>query len=74
MSESAGWTGDGIRQKERTFEAPMIWRREHEAGVAFTAERAPAAPVPLEWARRLRDCETQKAALRRRIEELSGPE
>ena|SRR3712207_2472785 len=64
-----------VQQKERTYRARMIWRRENEAGVAFVGSGAEAAaPVPLEWARKLRDCETRNAALRRRVEQLSTAE
>lgn len=67
-----------IRQKERAFRARMVWRGETEAGVAFLdstaqpAERAQAAPIPLDWARKLRNCESQKAELQRRVAELSS--
>jgi|ERR671910_3306427 hypothetical protein len=65
-----------VRQKERTFRARMVWRRENEAGITFVGvgAEAAAAPIPLDWARKLRDCETQKAALRRRVEQLSSAE
>jgi PilZ domain len=66
-----------IRQKERAFRARTIWRGETEAGVAFLdnvaqpVERAETAPIPLDWARKLRNCESQKADLQRRVAELS---
>lgn len=60
-----------IERKERSFRARMVWRRNNDAGVAFVTEHVAAEPIPLEWAKRLRDCEAEKAALRRRIEELS---
>ena len=63
-----------IRQKERTVRVRMIWRRADEAGVIFLDESAASAPIPLDWARRLRDCEADKAALRRRVAELSTAE
>lgn len=66
-----------IRQKERAFRARLVWRGETEAGVAFLdevaqpAEHADAAPIPLDWARKLRNCESQKAELQKRVAELS---
>jgi hypothetical protein len=64
-----------VRQKERTFRARMVWRRENEAGIAFVGAGAEAASVvPFDWARRLRDCEAQKTALHRRVEQLSTAE
>jgi hypothetical protein len=66
-----------IRQKERAFRARLAWRGETEAGVAFLdavaqpVERPQGAPIPLDWARKLRNCESQKAALQRRVAELS---
>ena len=55
----------------RSFRARMVWRRVNEAGVAFLSEYEHAMPVPLEWAKRLRECEAEKAALRRRIAQLT---
>ena len=63
-----------VRQKERTFRARMVWRRQNEAGITFVGQDSAGAPIPLDWARRLRDCETQKASLRRRVEQLSNAE
>jgi hypothetical protein len=60
-----------IARKERSFRARMIWRAPNEAGVAFLNEYSHDVPVPLEWAKRLRDCEAEKAALRKRIAQLT---
>ena len=60
-----------IARKEHSFRARMIWRAPNEAGVAFLNEYNHDVPVPLEWAKRLRDCEAEKAALRKRIARLS---
>ena len=60
-----------IERKERSFRARVAWQGADEIGVAFLPDAAGAEPIPLEWARRLRDCETEKAALRRRIDQLS---
>jgi hypothetical protein len=49
----------------------MIWRAPNEAGVAFLSEYNQDVPVPLEWAKRLRDREAENAALRKRIKQLS---
>ena len=56
-----------ISRKERSFRTRMIWRKLNEAGVAFLNEYNDNVPVPLEWAKRLRDCEAENAALRKRI-------
>jgi hypothetical protein len=61
-----------IRQKERTLLARMVWRRADEAGIVFLSEKLAPAPIPLDWARRLHDCEADKAALRRRVAQLSA--
>jgi hypothetical protein len=60
-----------IARTERSFRARMVWRGVNEAGVSFLSEYEQAVPVPLEWAKRLRECETEKAALRRRIVRLT---
>jgi hypothetical protein len=60
-----------IARKERSFKARMVWRGANEAGVAFLGEFEQAVPIPLEWAKRLRECEAEKAALRRRIAQLT---
>lgn len=59
-----------IQRKEKCFRARMIWRRGDEAGVAFV-DPAASSVIPLDWARRLRDCEEQNAALKRRVADLS---
>jgi hypothetical protein len=46
-----------IARTERLFRARMVWRGANEAGVAFVSEYQQAEPVPLEWAKRLRQCE-----------------
>jgi len=60
-----------IARKERSFRARMVWRAPNEAGVVFLNEYDQDVPVPLEWARRLRECEAEKAALRKRIAQLT---
>jgi hypothetical protein len=61
-------------QNARTFRAKVIWRRAEEAGVLFLEPRPESAPVSLDLVRRLRQCEAEKAALQRRVEQLSTAE
>jgi hypothetical protein len=61
-----------VHKTERTFRARMIWQRAEEAGVVFLEPRPHSAPVSLDLVRRLRECEAEKAALQRRVEQLSG--
>jgi hypothetical protein len=60
-----------IAQKARSYRARMVWRGVNEAGVAFLSEYTQDVPVPLEWVKRLRDSETEKAVLRQRIAQLT---
>jgi hypothetical protein len=60
-----------IARRERSYRARMVWRGADEAGVAFLGEYEQDLPIPFEWARRLREAEAQKVALRRRIAELT---
>ena len=60
-----------LAHKERSFRARMAWRSIDEAGVEFLGENDNAVTVPLEWARRLRSSEVEKAALPRRVKQLS---
>ena len=60
-----------IARKGRSFRGRMAWRGGNEAGVEFLSEYVEAVPVPLEWAKRLRECEAEKAALRERIAQLT---
>ena len=64
-----------IARKDSAFRARMVWRGINEAGVAFLDEYTLSGAIPLEWAKRLRDCEAEKAVLRQRIAQLSesGP-
>jgi PilZ domain len=63
-----------VHSKERTFRARVVWRKADEAGVAFLEPRPQSAPISLDLVRRLRQCEADKAALRQRVEQLSGTE
>jgi hypothetical protein len=49
----------------------MVWRRVYEAGVAFLGEYNDEMPVPWDLAKRLRASEAEKAALRKRIAQLT---
>jgi hypothetical protein len=60
-----------IAHRERAYKARMVWRGANEAGVAFLGEHKQSAPGPIDWAKRLRDSEAEKAALRRRIAQLT---
>jgi len=60
-----------IERKERSFRARVAWQGSNEIGVVFMPEDVGAEPIPLEWAKRLRDCEAEKATLRRRVAQLS---
>jgi hypothetical protein len=60
-----------IARKDRSFRARMVWRGLNEAGVVFVSEYEQDVPIPLEWAKRLRECEAEKAALRKRLAQLT---
>ena len=60
-----------IDRVKQSFRARAVWRRADKAGVEFVTAPAAAEPIPLEWAKRVRDCEAEKAALSRRIAELT---
>jgi hypothetical protein len=64
-----------IPKQDQSFRARMVWQNTNEAGVAFStrqAHDAPSPPVPLDCFRRLKTCEAEKAALQRRVEELTA--
>jgi hypothetical protein len=63
-----------ITKRAETLRARILWRRDDEAGVAFLHHRPESSVVPLDLARRLRAHEAEKAALLRRIRELSSGE
>jgi PilZ domain len=50
--------------------ARIVWRRANEAGFAFRNPKQLDAPVPLDWAIRLRASERARKELRARIEQL----
>jgi hypothetical protein len=58
-----------IAKKNRAFRAKLVWRQANQAGLTFR----PASrnePVPLDWARRLRLCESERRELQSRIAQL----
>jgi hypothetical protein len=63
-----------IAKRDETLRARIVWRRGDEAGVVFRQLQPGSDVVPLTVARRLRACEAEKAALQRRVAELSSGE
>lgn len=68
-----------ITRKAESYRARMVWRQPGEgdapgeAGIVFLEPRAEAAPIPLDVARRLKKCEAERDALKRRVAQLSAP-
>ncbi|HEY0572199.1 MAG TPA: PilZ domain-containing protein [Enterovirga sp.] len=62
-----------IRQKGLNARARVVWRSATEVGVSFLAVSREAAGevIPLDLARRMRDLEAEKAALKQRVAALS---
>jgi PilZ domain len=60
-----------IAKKNRAFRAKITWRQANEAGLAFHPVKRDA-PIPLDWARRLRVCEAERRELQNRIVQLSS--
>jgi hypothetical protein len=58
-----------IAKKDRAFTARIAWRQANEAGLAFQSLEQDA-PIPLDWARRLRACEAERRELQGRIAKL----
>lgn len=60
-----------VSQKGISTRARIVWRTERDMGVVFLDE-APEAKgaeiVPLAYAKRLRDCEKEREALKRRLD------
>jgi hypothetical protein len=59
-----------ILRKSLTCQARIVWRNDREAGLAFRNPKQTSAPIPLDWAIRLRASERDRKELRRRIEQL----
>ena len=58
-----------IARKSRAFPAKITWRQAHQLGLSFQ-RRERDAPIPLDWARRLRACESERRELQNRIAQL----
>jgi hypothetical protein len=58
-----------IAKKDRAFTAKIAWRQANQAGLAFQSVQQDA-PIPLDWARRLRACEAERRELQDRIAKL----
>lgn len=59
-----------ILRKGLTCQARIVWRQANEAGLAFRNPKQTSAPIPLDYAIRLRNSERDRKELRRRIEQL----
>jgi hypothetical protein len=59
-----------ILRKSLSCQARIVWRQDNEAGLAFRNPKQTSAPIPLDWAIRLRASERDRKELRRRIEAL----
>jgi PilZ domain-containing protein len=59
-----------IRRRAFSCQARIVWRRANQAGFAFRDPRQSNAPIPLDWALRLRASERARKDLLRRIEQL----
>jgi len=58
-----------IAKKNRAFSAKIAWCQINEAGLSFKAVERDA-PIPLDCARRLRACESERRELQNRITRL----
>jgi hypothetical protein len=59
-----------ILRKALSCRARIVWREANEAGLAFSHPKQTSAPIPLDWAIRLRASERDRKELRRRIADL----
>jgi hypothetical protein len=59
-----------IRRKAFSCLARIVWRSANQAGFAFRNPKPSSAPIPLDWALRLRASERARKDLLRRIEQL----
>ena len=60
-----------LPQKGETRRARIVWRQQDEAGIVFFQPEAQGV-VSIEMARRIKRLETDRAALRARVAELTG--
>lgn len=56
-----------IAKKDCAYRTRTVWRNATAAGVEFLSGQGEAATIPLEWAKRLRQCEAENSRLRKRI-------
>lgn len=63
-----------VARLERVYRARVTWRSRSEIGISFGQPASAANVVPLDQAVRIRRLEADRAALQRRIAELSGAE
>jgi hypothetical protein len=61
-----------IRKRGESRRAQIVWRMEAEAGVSFEVPKDRRV-VSIEAARRIRELEAEREALRKRVEQLSEP-
>jgi hypothetical protein len=61
-----------IRKRGESRRARIVWRLETEAGVTFAAS-GERKVVSIEAARRIRELEADREALRKRVAQLSEP-
>jgi hypothetical protein len=61
-----------IARKGFCSQARIVWRRANQAGFAFRDPKPVSAPIPLDWAIRLRASERARKSLEALIERLSS--
>jgi PilZ domain-containing protein len=59
-----------IPRKAFSCTARIVWRNADEAGIAFRNPKQHDAPIPLDWAIRLRASERARKDLRRRLDQI----
>jgi hypothetical protein len=60
-----------VPQKGQSYRGRTIWRAFERMGIAFVDREPDTTAVPLDLARRLRNCEAEREALKSRVAELS---
>src|SRR4051812_39983548 len=59
-----------IHRKSFSWLARVVWRQANEAGLVFRNPKNLAAPIPIDWAVRLRDGDRARKALEAKVEQL----
>ncbi|MDQ0448371.1 PilZ domain-containing protein [Methylobacterium aerolatum] len=59
-----------LRQKGKTKRVKLAWRHHDKVGVSFLEDRPPAEIISLNIARRLKEAETDRDRLKRRIDDI----